>query len=810
LQHPVVAFIDESFLVRLTITQTDDILSFHPESFRLWDEFDKSLDITAVETEPLSLHVTGDFFNWQILPEGKMLWDKTEHQYYCELPLKKVKNKEFKFIENGFIWYPKKDNLKVNPNAGSFPENGYLLTGDKVRFILKNRMFEFQNLELILHTKQKLLPHRTYYLDYLSHNKIKLINRDIFDQPEYYYAPDDLGCRWSPKNTTFKIWSPVADNLKVLLYKKPTAETPDHLQEMDYTKYGVWQANIPGNWENFYYLYEITIDKKTYSQIDPYSRALSLNSKKSLVFDEKKSFPLKWQQQKDIHLNSPLDAVIYELHIRDFSISPLWQGPPELRGKYLGLTWSGNLKSKEKNVSIGLQHLTDLGVNVIQLLPVFDFNTVDESGTNPAKIRNWGYDPCAYNVPEGSYSLHPEDSRRLLEFRQMIMSLHNQGFMVVMDVVYNHTADVGAPFSVFDTFMPEFFYRMDNAGHYTNGSGCGNEIATEKPMVRKYILESLLYWLTEFKIDGFRFDLMGLIDITTMKQITDNLRKIKKDVLIYGEPWAGGASPLKNPTLMGTQKNLGFAVFNDHFRDALRGDTDGTAKGWVMGADHLKDKVISGLMGSIDDFSANPSETINYVSAHDNYTLYDKLKLTLPETDEKQILKRARLALAIIITSQGIPFLHAGCEFLRSKRTKSAPENEIKNSYKADDDINQLDWQRKITYYDLFDYLKKLITLRKLYPALRIENPNLIKKRIRPLKKGINTKIIALFIDGLNNETDLIVFYNPLNKKIECKLPEGIWRIIFDDKHHPHNIEAEHIDTNIILSPISTTILELD
>jgi pullulanase len=573
---------------------------------------------------------------------------------------------------------------------------------------------------------------------------------------------------------------------------------------------GVWTAELAGDWQEHYYLYEIRIDENIWRQIDPYSRGLALNSTHSLIFDPAKAIPEEWHKQKIPVLQQSTDAVIYELHIRDFSISPYWHGPEEWRGKYLALTWSGELPVNGKMIKTGLAHLKELGINVIQLLPVFDFNTVDETGRDKSKLRNWGYDPVAYNVPEGSYALHGEDSRRLLEFRQMIMALHNAGFKVVMDVVYNHTAHVGAPFSIFDTFMPEYFYRMDKAGHYTNGSGCGNEIASEKPMVRKYIIDSLIYWLEEFQIDGFRFDLMGLIDLPTMQQVVRELRSRKSDLLIYGEPWTGSASPLANPAGKGSQKNQHFAVFNDHFRDSLRGDTDGTKQGWVMGKLSLKQNVISGIRGSLDDFTASPAESINYLSAHDNYTWYDKIVRSLPAATEGEIFRTARLGLAVVLTSQGIPFLHAGSEFLRSKRVDGASEEDIRNSYKANDEVNKLDWLRKAEFYEFFDYIKQLILIRQRYSALRLSDPVQVKKRVIPLKTGVPKEIIAIFIDGLKKDTDLIIIHNPLRKTASVNLPAGIWRIIFDDDYQTRLLEAVHIDKSIQTAPLSTTILELD
>ncbi|MDP8210436.1 MAG: type I pullulanase [Candidatus Stygibacter australis] len=810
MQHPVVAYIDDFELISVTISQTDEKMTFDPESFLLQNENNQKINIILADIEPRELHVTGEFYNWKILPEGRMHWDSKSHYYYCELPLDLVKDKAFKFIENRFIWYPHGENLRINDNSGSFYQKGCMTCGDKVRFILKNNMFGFQSFKVFLKTEQQLMPDQTYYLSYQGKNRIKLLNRDIFNQPGFYYNKTDLGFNWTSQRTIFKIWSPVADEMKVLLFKDANQQKPFQIESMQRAQKGVWQAELQGDFQNCYYLYEIRIDSNTYRQIDPYSRALSINSTHSMIFNTQNTYPKGWDEQDNFTLNSPVDAIIYELHVRDFSISPAWQGPENTRGKFLGLTWSGTIDKPDKTITIGLDHLNELGVNVIQLLPVFDFDTVDETGNDPQKLRNWGYDPNSYNVPEGSYAIEPDTIQRLVEFRQMIMALHNNGFKVVMDVVYNHTANVGAPFSVFDTFMPEYFYRMDNAGHYTNGSGCGNEIASEKPMVRKYIIDSLRYWLTEFKIDGFRFDLMGLMDLPTMKQIVKELKKLKPDVLLYGEPWAGGASPLENPAIKGTQKNQGFAVFNDHFRDSVRGDTDGTARGWVMGEFQLKPQMINAIMGSIDDITASPTETINYVSAHDNYTWFDKISRTLPDLSINDQIKTARLGLAVTLTSQGIPFLHAGSEFLRTKRVPGASEDDIRNSYKANDEVNQIDWECKITYYDFYDYIKSLIALRKKYSALRLRTAFQIKKRISIVKKGVPKNLIAIYISGLNKDTDLMIIHNPTLKSVDLKLPEGIWRIIFDDNYKSRQIEATHLESSLTIPHLSTTILELD
>lgn len=810
MQQPVIGYIDGIRLIRITITQSAQREKYGRDDFAIIDENQNTVAIASAVAKRRSIYLTGEFFDWKISNKGKMLWNQKNNYYYCELPRKQVMNKAFKFLEDSCNWYPAGENLVVDANPGSFLHKGYLICDDKVRFILTNRGFGFTTYELELNTEIDLKPEKKYYLTCHGKHKIELLNRDIFDHEAFFYRGSDLGFAWKKERTAFKVWSPVADEMKLLLFDSSISSDPFRIIEMQRAEKGIWYCELEGNYKNCYYLYEITIDGRSWQQVDPYSRALSINSEKSLIFDKNETYPDGWNLQKQPELKSPLDAVIYELHVRDFTISSAWNGPGDFQGKYTGIGWSGKIEVDNKEIMIGLDHLKELGVNTIQLLPVYDFNSVDETGKDPQKLRNWGYDPFAYNVPEGSYANYADDHRRLLEFREMIADLHNNGFKVVMDVVYNHTANVGAPFSIFDTFMPEYFYRMDRAGHYTNGSGCGNEVASEKKMVRKYILDSLKYWVKEFHIDGFRFDLMGLIDVQTMKRVVKELRKLKKDVLIYGEPWSGGASPLKKPAIKGTQKNNGFAVFNDDFRDSLRGDTDGTLRGWALGNSTSKDTVIKGMLGSIDLFTAEPSETINYVSAHDNYTWYDKIVRSTPELDEESRIRYAKLGLAMVITSQGIPFLHAGCEFLRTKRTEYAREEDVRNSYRANDDVNKLDWLRKAEYYDVFLYVKRLIEIRKNYPGLRLDSTYAIRERIKVISENIPDNMIILLIQGKNVDTDLLMIYNSSLKQQKIILPDGIWRVIFDNDFAERKKQAFHIDTEITVDPVSTTILELD
>ena len=430
----------------------------------------------------------------------------------------------------------------------------------------------------------------------------------------------------------------------------------------------------------------------------------------------------------------------------------------EAKGKFLGLTEMGS--KNQYNLTTGLDHIKELGVTHIHLLPSFDFKTIDESKTEENQF-NWGYDPQNYNVPEGSYSTNPYDaSVRIRELKQLVQTLHENDLGVILDVVYNHT--YSADDSNFNLIMPKYYYRTDESGRFTNGSGCGNEIASERLMVRKFIVESIVYWAKEYKIDGFRFDLMALHDIDTMNEIREELDKIDPSIMMYGEGWVGGQSPLQEYKMAlkqnMSQLNSRIAAFSDDIRDGIKGSVFEAAEaGFVSAAKDKDESVKFGIVASVahsqvdvkkvdysDSFwAAEPTQTVNYASAHDNLTLWDKLKCTNPNSTDEELTKLNKLSAAIILTSQGIPFFQAGEEMAR---TKGGDEN----SYRSSDEVNQIDWKRKKEFLNLFEYYKGLILLRKTFAAFRLSNAEDIKKNIRFLDTDDN--VIAYTLENPDKE----------------------------------------------------------
>lgn len=548
-----------------------------------------------------------------------------------------------------------------------------------------------------------------------------------------------LGFIYAPHETVFRVWSPLKEQINLLIY--PNADTPRR-KSYPMFKYedGVHEVVIKEDLKGYYYTYLVD---GTLEVTDPYSIASSLNSIRSAIIDLSESNPVGWEDQLIPVIDNPCDAIIYEVHIKDFT-GHITSGAIN-RGKYLGFV---EKDTEYNNFSTGLSHLKDLGITHIHLMPVYDFLTVREEAEffYEDNNYNWGYDAELYNVPEGSYATGPNNPiNRIIELKSMIMDLHNEGFKVIVDVVYNHT--FRSKDSNFNVLVPNYYYRTLADGSFSNGSGCGNEIATKRPMVRKFIIDSLLYWVNEYKVDGFRFDLMALIDIDTMEEAIIQLRKVKPDILVYGEPWSGGIStlPHNKTTTKGTQGNLSFAFFNDNFRDAIKGDNDGVSTGFVQGNLDYKIAVETGITGSIyyDDghigFTMKPSETINYINSHDNLIITDKMQKVYPSMDNEGMKRLNKLAFSILLTSQGIPFIHAGNEFLRNKQGHH-------NTYNLPLSINGIDWSLKEKNFDYYKYFKDLILLRKKYKAFRLTDSKEIISKLKFMEYPGNCTVIAYTI----------------------------------------------------------------
>lgn len=586
---------------------------------------------------------------------------------------------------------------------------------------------------------------------------------------EYTYTGKDLGATWSTASTTFKVWAPTAEAVSVKLY-----DLSDKVYTARETTYpmtaganGTWAVTIDGDLNGVYYNYLVTVDGETVEAVDPYARTTGVNGNRGMVIDLVSTNPAGWASDVNPNkITSYTDAVIYELHVRDFSIDD--SSGMSNEGKYLAFTETGTTVPGTE-ISTGIDYLKNLGVTHVHLLPVYDYGSVDET---KCENFNWGYDPVNYNTPEGSYSTDPYNGKtRVNEFKQMVQSLHGAGISVIMDVVYNHVYD--ADKFCFNNIVPGYFSRKDS-----NTSGCGNDTASEREMVRKYIVESVLYWAEEYHIDGFRFDLVGLLDVQTIKQIVEEVHKVNPYVIFYGEGWDMDGTNREPGTDMAKQGNAsktpGFAYFSDSMRNGI-GGSNGTSTGFASGVGNGT-SMVSEWLGN-PWWTSNPQQVVQYASCHDNYTLIDKLILSTGAsgiTDE--IISMNNLAAAYYMTSQGIAFIHAGEEMLREKLEEDGGRCE--NSYNASDYVNHIEWSNLETadYAANVDYYQGLIEFRKAHPALRYDTAAEVSANVKNTYSSAN--VLAFQIDGnAAGDDDIYVIFNANNADKSVSLPEGTWTI---------------------------------
>ncbi|MEH7187702.1 type I pullulanase [Bacillus toyonensis] len=631
-------------------------------------------------------------------------------------------------------------------------------------------------------TEQKIDLKQTYKvkienLAYTNTEIGKVIRSEEFDKL-FYYSGNDLGNIYSPQHTKFRVWAPTASEAKLVTYKKWNDKIGTEIN-MQQGEKGTWKAEIKGNQKGLFYTYKVKIGDKWTEAVDPYVRAASVNGDKGVVIDLNETNPKKWKANKKPEFKKPEDAIIYELHVRDLSIQP--ESGIKQKGKYLGVTEKGT-KGPE-GVKTGLDHMKDLGVTHVQFLPIFDYASVNEETLNEPQY-NWGYDPKNFNVPEGSYSTNPyEPTVRITELKQMIQVLHDNNLRVVMDVVYNHMYNAAE--SNFHKLVPGYYYRYNEDGTFANGTGVGNDTASERKMMRKFMVDAVTYWAKEYNLDGFRFDLMGIHDYETMNEIRKAVDQIDPSIILHGEGW-----DLNTPLaaeLKANQKNAekmkGIAHFNDNIRDGLKGSVfEEKENGFVNGKQNMEDRIKKGITAGIDyDTNSStyqdPEQVLTYVEAHDNHTLWDKLELTNPGDSAEVRKQMHKLSSSILLTSQGIPFLHAGQEFMRTKYGDH-------NSYKSPDSINQMDWLRRAAYNNEVDYMKGLIDLRKKYPAFRMTSTEQIKKHISFIDAPKN--VIAYSIDGKGNgnkNENFMVAHNANRESVDITLPsKGPWKVLVDGK----------------------------
>ena len=590
----------------------------------------------------------------------------------------------------------------------------------------------------------------------------------LFEQA-YTYSGADLGALWSREETRLRLWAPTAEDVRVRLYRSGNPWEDDLLEElpMERSTQGTWCLTLPGNRNGVYYTY-LTDGQEA---CDPYARTTGVNGRRAMILELPSTNPPGWESDADPHSGSPItDAVIYELHLRDLSMGRC--SHIRNKGKFLGLTETGT--ALPDGTPTGLDHIKALGVTHVQLLPVFDYGSVDESRQDIPQY-NWGYDPMNYNVPEGSYATDPYRGEvRVHEMKQMVKALHDNGLSVVMDVVYNHV--YWAEDFCFNRIVPGYFSRPDS-----NGSACGNDTASERSMVRKYIVDSLCYWAEEYHIDGFRFDLVGLIDTETIRQAMAAVHASHPNVLFYGEGWSMDTRTTRPGVSLATQANSGrlpgFGFFNDSIRDLLRGSVFYPQElGYVTGALPQGDALRSCFMG-VTPWACQPGQSINYVSCHDNHTLFDRLALALPGASRQELIRRSNLAAAFCILSQGVPFFQAGEEMLRSK-----PKGHGKfdgNSYRSPDRVNALRWEhlKEAETRQTLAYYRGLIAFRKAHPCLRLQRREDIFAAVTPIPCD-NPHTLAFRLRESGKR--LLVIFHADTEDAFFPLPEGRWQLCID------------------------------
>lgn len=554
-----------------------------------------------------------------------------------------------------------------------------------------------------------------------------------------------LGAIYSKDETTFKVFAPSVEQIFLAISKDYRNPRKDFIK-MEKGEYDIYQVTLSGDYEGYFYSY--FVDDK-YMVTDPYSFASSINSMYSVVCDMEKTNPQGFLETPVPQIPEN-EAIIYELNVKNYTADET-SGVKD-RGKYLGLCQES---TTYKGLATGIDNLVDLGVTHVQLLPIYDFISVDESNDRffDDDNYNWGYDPELYFNPEGSYATDPPDpTNRIFEIKEMIGKFHKKNIAVVMDVVFNHT------FKSYDsnlnTLGKNYYHRMTKDGYFSNGTGVGNELASERPFVRKLIIDSLKYWVKEYKIDGFRFDLMAIIDLDTIKLAVKELRKINPNIIIYGEPWMALETtlPANLHTIKGSQRSNGFGVFNDIFRDAIKGDTDSYGTGYIQGDYYLKPIIEQSIAGSItyDDlrsgFADDASESINYFNCHDNLILYDKLQISLKNLD--QIDDYVKLAMGLIFLSFGKVFLYEGNEFNHTKKND-------RNSYNSPLFVNAINWNEKEEHIDIFNYTKDLVELRKSLKAFRRSDPAFIRNNLK-FMDGLKDSMIIYSLE-YNGSKNLVV-----------------------------------------------------
>ena len=594
---------------------------------------------------------------------------------------------------------------------------------------------------------------------------------------------------YAPEGTRFSLWAPTADEVRLMLYNEGEGGHAYRTVSMEAGEEGVWHTTVAEDLLGKFYTFNVkTGDRWLGDTPGIFAKAVGVNGHRAAIIDLRSTDPEGWADDRRPPLRSAADVVIYEMHHRDFSISPA--SGIDHKGKFLALTEAGT-RSPE-GLATGIDHLRELGVTHVHLLPSYDYASIDETRLDENRY-NWGYDPLNYNVPDGSYATDPyRPDVRIREFKQMVQALHQAGIRVILDVVYNHTFSIDG--SNFERTAPGYFYRQRPDGTYADASACGNETASDRPMMRKYIVESVLHWAREYHIDGFRFDLMGIHDIRTMNEVRAALTALDPSIIVYGEGWAAQAPQLPQDSLAmkaNTYRMPGIAAFSDEMRDALRGPFNDNKQGaFLAGLPGGEESIKFGIVGAVQHpqvcndsvnysqapWAGEPTQMISYVSCHDDMCLVDRLRASIPGIKDDELARLDKLAQTAVFTSQGIPFIYAGEEVMRDKKG-------VHNSFQSPDSINAIDWSRKALHADVFAYYKGLIQLRKNHPAFRLGSAELVRRHLEFLPvEGKN--LVAWRLKehaGGDRWEDIVVVLNSRREPARVAVPQGVYTVVCRD-----------------------------
>lgn len=592
-----------------------------------------------------------------------------------------------------------------------------------------------------------------------------------------YFTNEALGCFYYKNYTTFKVWSPPASLVTLLLYSTGDSLEAPRAIEMNENN-GLWNVSVQGDLKGFYYTYEVVILNEKHEAVDPYAKAVGINGLRAAIINMDETTPADFYNIPAPKIKNYTDAILYEVSIRDITGSKT--SGVKNRGKYLGLAEENTFSPD--GLPTGLNHIKELGITHVQLMPIFDFSYMSVDEKNSEKY-NWGYDPQNLNAPEGSYSTNPYNPTcRIYELKELIKTLHKNGLCVVMDMVYNHVYHNTE--NSFEKIFPGYYFRYDNSGKRSDGSGCGNDIASEQPMAAKFIVDSVLYWVNEYNLDGLRFDLMGLLDVNTMNKVREALNSLRRPLMLYGEGWYMNTELSEDlkANMFNSYKLPSIGHFNDSIRDGVKGSVFSKEdKGFISGKQGQEEtikKCITGFINYSEKYKGlfiTPSQSVNYVSAHDNNTLWDKLQCSNPQDNFEDKKSMHKLANAVVLMSQGIPFLHSGVEFCRTK-------NGIENSYNSPDEINNINWLRKAEFYDVFNYYKGLINIRKQHAAFRFPNAEGVKAHLSFIE-NVPNNVIAFTLSGYaNNDSwdNILVIFNANRSNVKLNIPFAKWNVTTD------------------------------